>query len=404
MGFPQCFGTVAVRSGEAARDQHSDGSPRTTFEPSWDVVAAITGTQSSADVWADMDAAMVPHLPSGGRVHRGMLGYFLTAWAGAPWRGLVGLEVSLARCVREHRQRYGRAPRVLVTGHSLGGATAQLAAGQIAARRRETEPHGGVWAGVELDLVTFGTPHVGDAAFAAWMRCAAARSVHVAQAADPVPHTVPNPAPPGKLPPLASGTAGAANMWHGGDAYVLALYHHRRHTAAARGRRSDAAILRDFCFAAALTLVWKVPLGLLAAARCCAFGCGGGEEAEGAPAPASAAGAPAPVAYGSLAPVKGMSDLLAAAGSEVPATDSGSQLPAPSEAGRAPSAAAGDWWRTALPAALPGSGPPLLSASAAAEHRRRHSTAAAADGDAARRVAFSAASVPSVLPHSSLED
>eukprot|EP01062_Namystynia_karyoxenos_P062478 TRINITY_DN55367_c0_g1_i1.p1 TRINITY_DN55367_c0_g1~~TRINITY_DN55367_c0_g1_i1.p1 ORF type:complete len:717 (+),score=154.90 TRINITY_DN55367_c0_g1_i1:81-2231(+) len=316
MGFPQCFGTLYVRGAKAPPSAPGH------FAAPWDIVVALTGTQSAADVWADLDAALVRHALSGGAVHRGMMGYFLTAWAGAPWRGLDGLETCIVRCVREWRTARGCAPRILITGHSLGGASATLAVGQLAARCRASELEhshsAGLWFGVEFDLLTFGAPHVGDATFVEWMKDMAPNAVHVVQSTDPIPRSVSNPPPHGKMPPLASATAGASSCWHGGDAYVMALYHHHRHagspadgsTPRSRRRRraerggSDAALLRDFFFAAALRCMWAVPQFITSALRYIVFG-----------GPVAAVPPAEPPSYGALGRAERQADLAGIVGS-----------------------------------------------------------------------------------------
>jgi pimeloyl-ACP methyl ester carboxylesterase len=105
-------------------------------------VIAFRGTQTG---WPDMrtDLAFLPKpWDRGARVHRGFVQAFESVWPRiATWLGHIGN------------------PPVVTTGHSLGGALATLCAARV---------HG-------AELVTFGSPRVGDAAFAALFMGATAR-------------------------------------------------------------------------------------------------------------------------------------------------------------------------------------------------------------------------------------
>jgi triacylglycerol lipase len=112
-----------------------------------DVVLAFRGTESDdpTDLGSDSDVALVD-LDGGGHVHRGFLRALDAVWPGVAPAIPAGA-------------------RVLVTGHSLGAALATLAA-----LRRSG-----------ASLFTFGSPRVGDTAFAGrpdhppherWVDCA----------------------------------------------------------------------------------------------------------------------------------------------------------------------------------------------------------------------------------------
>lgn len=73
--------------------------------------------------------------------------------------------------------------RVVATGHSLGGAVATLAAAYL---RRS---------GIPADLYTYGSPRVGNPAFASFVTAQAGAEWRVTHGADPVP----------RLPPAAWG-------------------------------------------------------------------------------------------------------------------------------------------------------------------------------------------------------
>lgn len=99
-------------------------------------VLAFRGTSEGLDVLADLDVARVPFL-GGGQVHRGFHGQF------------TSLEPHITNFLREKAEL----KRIHVTGHSLGGALAVLAAAHYADVYEDVE------------CVTFGGPRVGDATF-----------------------------------------------------------------------------------------------------------------------------------------------------------------------------------------------------------------------------------------------
>ncbi|KAI8470315.1 MAG: hypothetical protein J3K34DRAFT_521444 [Monoraphidium minutum] len=77
----------------------------------------------------------------------------------------------------------GRPWRVLVTGHSLGGALATLCAYELAGRTPKTGP-----GSLEVSMYTFGAPRVGNSAFAeAFNARLAGRSWRITNASDIVP-------------------------------------------------------------------------------------------------------------------------------------------------------------------------------------------------------------------------
>lgn len=114
-----------------------------------EIVLAFRGTEtdSLADIATDLRVRKVGG-PLGGYVHRGFLSALLQVWDDR--RGFKGIEHSL----KDMKKRLG-SPSVWVTGHSLGAALATLATAFL------------VEAGQPVyGLYTFGSPRVGDSAFA----------------------------------------------------------------------------------------------------------------------------------------------------------------------------------------------------------------------------------------------
>jgi len=117
------------RDSQAFLTVHRDGT----------LFVAFRGTEpSAADVLTDLEALLVPWL-RGGNAHDGFVRAFNELW------GRLGPRVAaLAR-------------PIVFTGHSLGAALATLAASESAA----ADPQ------ASRELVTFGSPRVGDATFVA---------------------------------------------------------------------------------------------------------------------------------------------------------------------------------------------------------------------------------------------
>ena len=120
------------------------------------VLLSSRGTYSTRNLWADLKIWRVAHPPERGSywlgtqplVHRG----FLQCWISRSFNTRV-LE-SVKRAVKVG----GPNMRVLITGHSLGGAVAQLAAFDI-------KEYCGLNSG-QIAVYTFGCPRVGNYAFA----------------------------------------------------------------------------------------------------------------------------------------------------------------------------------------------------------------------------------------------
>ena len=103
------------------------------------ILIAIRGTAEKWDAWRDGDAEQVPVEDGVGKAHQGF------------HEGYVAVKAFLA----EYIERFSTGnQRILVCGHSLGGAIALLVAEWI---RRNYDP--------DVILYTFGSPRAGDAEF-----------------------------------------------------------------------------------------------------------------------------------------------------------------------------------------------------------------------------------------------
>lgn len=120
------------------------------------VVVAIAGTKSIRD--GIIDAEILKEHISGGSVHWGF------------WQEYSSLRMAIARILLDHPDK-----RIRVCGHSLGGAIATLVAGQAALGGRP------------VDLVTLGSPRVGDGEFAVNLAKLPIDHVRIVHAYDVVP-------------------------------------------------------------------------------------------------------------------------------------------------------------------------------------------------------------------------
>ncbi|KAK9902208.1 hypothetical protein WJX75_007799 [Coccomyxa subellipsoidea] len=123
------------------------------------IVIAFRGTASMSNVLSDVQAWRAVHPPKRGRWGRRPLVHvgFLKSWT------QNGLDIRLIARIREIIQGPDFSPTdafVAITGHSLGGALARLAAHDIA---RECQDCGKT---VRVGCYTYGSPRVGNHAFA----------------------------------------------------------------------------------------------------------------------------------------------------------------------------------------------------------------------------------------------
>jgi pimeloyl-ACP methyl ester carboxylesterase len=142
------------------------------------IVVAFRGSVTPLDWLEDFDFSLmnISAACPGCQVHAG---FWSVAYA--------ALRPALSSALSELLQRHGPSSPVLLTGHSLGAALAELAAWELAA------------AGLHVtELISFGTPRVGNSQWASFWAAAAApprASFRVVHNEDPVP----------RLPPLLLG-------------------------------------------------------------------------------------------------------------------------------------------------------------------------------------------------------
>lgn len=153
----------AMHSEALFADPTVDSEGFAAIDPAGTGWIAFRGTQPDALRDLVADAKTWPEeVAGGGRVHAG----FLEAW--------IGKEPNLGMAEQVERWLDRHAPsRLVATGHSLGGALATLCAAE----------HGGI------ELVTIGSPRVGDEEFAA--RFAERKVRRYAQCADLVTRVPP---------------------------------------------------------------------------------------------------------------------------------------------------------------------------------------------------------------------
>ncbi|KAK9807992.1 hypothetical protein WJX73_000666 [Symbiochloris irregularis] len=142
------------------------------------VVLAFRGTSSMRNALSDLKIMQmdhpvmneIGHLGRRVQVHSG----FYSAWAANGLNDKIIKRLkSLISC-----GRVARNARICVTGHSLGGALAVLAAHDI---HLKLQP-------ARLQVLTFGCPYVGNAAFKREYEAHVPDTWHIMHEADPVPH------------------------------------------------------------------------------------------------------------------------------------------------------------------------------------------------------------------------
>jgi hypothetical protein len=138
-----------------------------------DIYLAFAGTESKTG-WIKTDFratnAKYPYATDAGEVHRG----FLDAWNSIreeTWDRVSNVIL-----------RNAGTGRIIVCGHSLGGALSTVASGDLLNRIESQFLD-------KFHVVTFGSPVVGTQDFVTWYDMAVPRSVRVASVFDPVPKT-----------------------------------------------------------------------------------------------------------------------------------------------------------------------------------------------------------------------
>ena len=127
------------------------------------LVFVFRGTESFQDVITDLDVRRVPYMENTGLlVHAGFLGQFNS------------LKLNLIKTIEKYS---GKIDKILCIGHSLGGALATLASGHF----------GSLYNGkIPVTCHTFGSPRVGNGAYAEWFSRQVTLHVRIMNQDDPV--------------------------------------------------------------------------------------------------------------------------------------------------------------------------------------------------------------------------
>jgi hypothetical protein len=131
------------------------------------IILAFRGSQSVQNFLADASFAFLPTpYCAGCFVHGG----FVTSWREG--RAAVLADLAAARAAHPDYA-------IVITGHSLGGALASLAAADIRSQ------------GIPAALYTYGSPRVGNAAWASYVTAQPGGNYRVTHGSDPVPRLAP---------------------------------------------------------------------------------------------------------------------------------------------------------------------------------------------------------------------
>ena len=120
------------------------------------------GTQLNDWLDINSDRRFLPTIEGDGLVHRGFVGAFE-----AVWRGI-------------EQQCVNHVGRIVVTGHSLGGALSSLAARRLGVARRKLRLS-------KPDVITFGCPLVGSPSWIRSLQWSCGDVIRVTNGGDPVP-------------------------------------------------------------------------------------------------------------------------------------------------------------------------------------------------------------------------
>lgn len=132
-----------------------------------EIVLSFRGSSTIRNYIADLNIALLSFVCTGCKVHAG----FLTAWREPRTKVLAAIKAA---------QTKYPSYKLIVTGHSLGGAVATLAAADLRSQ------------GIPADLFTYGSPRVGNKEFAEFVSKQTGVTARVTHTSDPVP----------RLPPL----------------------------------------------------------------------------------------------------------------------------------------------------------------------------------------------------------
>ncbi|TVU47045.1 hypothetical protein EJB05_06623 [Eragrostis curvula] len=139
------------------------------------IIVAIRGTQENSIqnwikdlVWKQVDLNY-PNLPNA-KVHTGFYSSYNNTL----------LRPAITNAVRKARKLYGDI-NIIITGHSMGGAIASFCALDLASN----------FGSKDVNLMTFGQPRVGNAAFASYFAEIVPNTIRVTHERDIVPHLPP---------------------------------------------------------------------------------------------------------------------------------------------------------------------------------------------------------------------
>lgn len=125
------------------------------------------GTSTPHDILIDLTCTLTPLFPAENasiRIHNGFHTQFRALFPG------IRREFNAAH-------QAGRIQKCLCTGHSLGAALATITAGMLAKE----------YSNIQMVCHTFGSPRVGNTAFARWFSNYVSDSIRVANYRDPIP-------------------------------------------------------------------------------------------------------------------------------------------------------------------------------------------------------------------------
>lgn len=136
-----------------------------------EIVVAVRGTDTTEDVWTDLQSGMVAYGDEGCKIHQGF----------ADSAKIVSAEV--AKALGDLKESIGEqafaSAKLRLTGHSLGGALATLTAYELARKHGALMPD-------DFGITTIGAPVIGNAAFVTSFHEHVTNFVAIAQKLDPV--------------------------------------------------------------------------------------------------------------------------------------------------------------------------------------------------------------------------